>query len=282
MTRENMPSRLHIPCPFAGASGATLTPIDVSAGSTVNFEEGFPANYSDPVNGKLVSRGEMNAIGNLASVNEFYYRAGGINTFDPEWCMANDGYPRGAVLEILEGEINYHKVVSLVDNNKVDFNNDTLTQAQINAGITIAGTIDNVNWAYVSELDKVEPTVLCSIGNVTATNRQSLIPIGGFCAPRSGIPYIEGDFEMTYPDNPVADAEIIQIYLIEGGTTASSLDGASITSPGTGNTCTKIWDNFSNQNGAVLKAITSGRYYSVWLSVISCGISNSELKLKLS
>lgn len=132
--------RLAMPCPFATDSGAALTPIASTTGNDVNFHEGFPSVYSAPASngGKFVTRGEMNAIGNLASQNQFYFLAGGINTFDATFATSIGGYPEGAVLKYLNNGYLYD-VISLIDNNTVDFT---------------AQGVDGVNWAYLSVEEK--------------------------------------------------------------------------------------------------------------------------------
>lgn len=228
MTRENMPSRLYIPQPFASGDGsvvADLTPIDTISGDKVNFVDGFPSVYGSPTSqgGKLMTRGEMNAIGHLASVNEYYRRCGGINTFDPELAMKIGGYPRGAVLEIIE-DLDYHKVVSLVDDNKVDFNGDTLTEQQIAAGITL-GSIDGVNWAYCANGEIDTSMVVAELPNFhwLGAENQGLIEIAtltSFKAKQNGVLSFEGSFDYdTYSKSDYRDESV---EVTEGGSTSTT------------------------------------------------------------
>ena len=228
MTRENMPSRLYIPQPFASGDGsviADLTPIDTISGDKVNFVDGFPSVYGSPTSqgGKLMTRGEMNAIGHLASVNEYYRRCGGINTFDPELAMKIGGYPRGAVLEIIE-DLDYHKVVSLVDDNKVDFNGDTLTEQQIAAGVTL-GSVDGVNWAYCANGEIDTSMVVAELPNfhwLGAAN-QGLVEVAtltSFKAKRNGVLSFEGSFDYdTYSKSDYKDESV---EVTEGGSTSTT------------------------------------------------------------
>ena len=129
-----------MPRPFAKGDGAVLTAIEATAGNKVNYQDGFPSVYSAPHSGggQYITRGEMNAIGNLASQNQFYFLAGGINTFDATFATSIGGYPEGAVLKYLNNGYLYD-VISLVDNNMVDF---------------IAQGVDGVNWQYLSVAEK--------------------------------------------------------------------------------------------------------------------------------
>lgn len=228
MTRENMPSRLYIPQPFASGDGsviADLTPIDTISGDKVNFVDGFPSVYSSPTSqgGKLMTRGEMNAIGHLASVNEYYRRCGGINTFDPELAMKIGGYPRGAVLEIIE-DLDYHKVVSLVDDNKVDFNGDTLTEQQISAGVTL-GSIDGVNWAYCANGEIDTSMVVAELPNFhwIGSPNQGIFEIAtltSFKAKQNGVLSFEGSFDYDTYSKYYYKNESVEVT--EGGSTSST------------------------------------------------------------
>ena len=148
--------RIAMPMPFAGATGAALASIAHTSGSVVNFPDGFPQNYSAPHSkgGKYITRGEMNAIGHLATVEGFYRQCGGLNLFDQEFCNCIGGYPKGAVLDYLVGN-KLTSIISLRDNN--DSN-------------PYDGAIDGVNWMYLNrdsgDLENGVPlgTVSCKTG----------------------------------------------------------------------------------------------------------------------
>lgn len=132
--------------PFAGAEGAELANIDHVPNENddnLNFEEGFPSKYSSPSKdgGKFVTRGQINAIGNLASRNEYIRMCGGLNTFSKGMSDAIGGYPRGAVLDVLIGS-QLFKAISLIDNNTFDVS---------------ANGADGVAWAYLNQ-DEGDPT----------------------------------------------------------------------------------------------------------------------------
>lgn len=144
MTKENMPSRQIIPMPFAGGNGAALSDIKQTTDpNDINFYDGFPSAYSSPKenNGKFVTRAQINAIGNMASRNEYIRMCGGLNTFSKEMSDAIGGYPRGAVLDVLIGS-QLFKAISLIDNNAFDVS---------------ANGADGVAWAYLNQ-DEGDPT----------------------------------------------------------------------------------------------------------------------------
>ena len=290
MTSAEAPKRLYIPQPFASAEGAALTEIETATSNNVNFADGFPSVYEAPSsnNGKFVTRGEMNAIGNLASANEFARACGGIVTFDQRLATKIGGYPRGAVLEMLSG-LDYARVISLVDNNLVDYTGgDPITE---NGNTTISGSVDGINWAYVTDVGNMHDLVLCEIGKIPFYTDQlkqipivANYPVGGFCAPRNGIPYFSGDIKLTVkPDSATGAAGKCNMWLLEGGTSPSSLDGASPSTTTTGVTKSLIWTNIeTSEQIPSLKSLTKGKYYSLWVELIDAGISDSTMKLKMS
>lgn len=176
-----------MPCPFGGFGSDNIVPIAQVTGSDVNYVDGFPAAYGAPSanNGKFVRRKQMNAIGRLASNDLFYHKCGGLNTFDAAFCAAIGGYPKGAVLQLLDG-YSIRKVMSLKDNNKVCYTGQTLTSEQISAGLT-NGSIDMDNWIYLDE--KSYPGVFRTID----VNTIGLSFLTTFVAPQSGTLVI--DFE---------------------------------------------------------------------------------------
>lgn len=138
--------RLIIDRPFAYGASAPKTTIGIDSNSPMSTQDGFSASYTSAISsgGRYVTRGDMNALGNLASQSQFYFQAGGLNTFDQEFCIKIGGYPKDAVLDLLVGTRLY-KVVSLKDNNKVDFTGNRPQYQGIQEG-----RVDNVYWAYAN------------------------------------------------------------------------------------------------------------------------------------
>lgn len=155
--------RLIVPQPFASKTGAAMTPItdgsESTVGNVVNFKDGFPAIYSTPQSGggKYVGRGDMNALGDLASRNQFRRLCGVINTFDSDFCTKIGGYPEGVVLQWLDG--NYLRdVISLVDNNTSDFRNNGVDGTNwkllnpVNASTDMIAYLNNKSFGEMSAI----------------------------------------------------------------------------------------------------------------------------------
>lgn len=199
MTSAQVPSRIAMPCPFGGFGTENITPIQNLSGSDVNFPDGFPAIYGAPVdnNGRFVTRKEMNAIGNLASRDLFYHKCGGLNTFDADFCAQISGYPYGAVLDYLSGNQLY-SVMSLKDNNKVDFTGATPTPSQSTAGIT-SGSVDGINWVFCNKEMPSQQIINIMSGNESTANIGSFKEgyiCGVFTAPANGV--VTGAIHLEY------------------------------------------------------------------------------------
>ena len=202
---------LLIPQPFAAGNGSSshgkqFTDIwntFEGHGSDVNFVDGFTPAFEAPGSqgGRYVKRKEMNAIGHLASANWFKRLCGGVFQFDANMAAIIGGYPKGAVLEYLDG-LNYYRVVSLVENNKVDYTGATPTSAQASAGI-VAGTVDNVNWAYCERgiVEEGQPhTIEIPVTfptNINYTSDGETTPCGIFTATASGLLSVYGPATVT-------------------------------------------------------------------------------------
>lgn len=190
MTSSNIPLRKPFASPFA--SGVTLTPIPDAGTDTVNMEDGFPSVYSVPAaeGGKYVKREDMNALLNLATNDLFYHKCGGLNTFDADFAAKVGGYPKGAILKYVDGT-DIYDVVSLVDNNKVDFTGAMPTQTQQTAGI-LPGSVDGVHWAFCNvqrpTRERIEVLSLenLPIGMNLPVATSTAYPIYGFTATKSG------------------------------------------------------------------------------------------------
>ena len=136
MTSSEIPSRIAFKTPFAITGDKTA--IADSDGANVNMQTGFPSVYSVPAanGGKYVARGDMNALLNLSTNDLFYHKCGGLNTFDAEFAVKIGGYPKNAILKYIDGT-DIYDVISLVDDNKIDFTGTMPTSSQQTGGILL-------------------------------------------------------------------------------------------------------------------------------------------------
>lgn len=177
--------------PFADGV-QTKTVVSADSSSLLSYQNGWGAAYASPASsgGKYVSRDDMNGFGNMATQNQFYFQAGGLNTFDQAFAHAVGGYPAGAVLDFLVGTTLY-KVLSLKENNLVDFTGNLPGYSDIEQG-----GVDGVNWEYVN-MDKPTTSMadLGSIGSMIPPDATTIIR--AFIAPKSGTLFFDGTYSQA-------------------------------------------------------------------------------------
>lgn len=179
MTKEQIPSRISMPCPFGrnlGTGAGNITPVDSVQGNTVNFIDGFPSIYGAPSSnsGKFVTRKEMNGLGNLATNDLFYHKCGGLNTFDADFCAAIGGYPKGAVLQMVGENNTLFDVLSLVENNTFNF---------------VENGVDNEHWRILN-MNVGDPFVDNTVFSWEGDNTGGVVQLGTFTAQKNGSLYI--------------------------------------------------------------------------------------------
>lgn len=182
MTSSQIPSRIAMPCPFGGFGRNNITPIKTVTGTDVNFPDGFPSAYGSPTNtsGKFVTRKEMNAIGNLASNDLFYHKCGGLNTFDAAFCAQIGGYPKGAVLDYINGN-QISQIISMIDNNTINV---------LNNGV------DGINWIFANK-DRAK---LNLFEDKSITSMSGFTTVGAFVAQSSGVVSVNFDYSFKITD----------------------------------------------------------------------------------
>lgn len=125
MKREQIPSMSTLPLPFA-LNGETSIPVkeldpfldDGNLGS-LGFDGKYQWNGNTPPS-RFITRQLMNRLLGQISGRQFLKQCGVLDTFDQNVCDAIGGYPQGAVLQYLDGDILYD-VVSMRDNNDTDY-----------------------------------------------------------------------------------------------------------------------------------------------------------------
>ena len=223
MTSAEVPSRIPMLKPFA--FNGTRDAIPDSTGDFMNITQGFPSVYGIPKSsgGKYVSRSDMNSLGFLATNDIFYHKCGGLNTFDASFSDKIGGYPKGAVLQFLNGNYLYN-VISLHDNNTFNFVSEN--------------SINGVDWAYCNEemasTDRIlvleSNQTLFSTGINTSSITYTETFLGVFKATKSGPVIFEGEIE------PIIVREIAQpsgsigvgIFIIDLGESYNEIPELSI------------------------------------------------------
>ena len=285
MTSAQVPSRIAIKRPFA--ESGLITPIQDASGDSVNYPQGFPSIYGVPASegGKYVGRGEINAIGNVATNDLFYHKCGGINTFDAAFAEKVGGYPKGAVLKYLNGNYIYD-VISLVDNNTFDF--------------VANNSIDNVNWAYCNKEIAASDRILVveSSTTVNANESQGLL-LGVFKAPKNGSIIFEGAYTIDgISSSPPTDSKSgMAVAIYDLGTSYTTIPNLTLSELNTWKTIYTapiIWTaaTYTSPGGSIYyrfsgsaftlsttpntEILTYGHYYAVSALCGEGGITDSH------
>jgi hypothetical protein len=131
MKREEITDLSAIPLPFA-FYGETIVASPKLDPFTDPAEEAAGKNFFDsrwawdsstsPATppSRVITRQLMNRLFAQISGRQFLKQCGALDTFDQNVCDAIGGYPQGAVLQYLDGDILYD-VVSMRDNNDTDY-----------------------------------------------------------------------------------------------------------------------------------------------------------------
>lgn len=133
MTRTSLPLYETIPFPFAMYGETDVLYSELDPLSSTSDNKYFDASYQwdgTTKPSKFITRQLINKLFAQMSGRQFLQQCGYIDTFDQKVCDAIGGYPQGAVLKYLDGDVLYD-VISLTDSNTVDY--------------TKSG-IDNINW----------------------------------------------------------------------------------------------------------------------------------------
>lgn len=126
------------------ASGTTNFEIpeatSSSATDTCVMDNGFLPITSEPLDdgGIAPERKNFNGLFYLSTDQRYYLQNGGFITYDANVATAIGGYPQGAVLGYLDSSNHYSNVVSLIDDNTYNFNQDP-------------SYIDGVKWVFGNE-----------------------------------------------------------------------------------------------------------------------------------
>lgn len=125
MKREQIPRMSALPLPFAlnGETSIHVKELDPFLDDGNLGSLGFDGKYQwngNTAPSRFITRQLMNRLLGQISGRQFLKQCGALDTFDQNACDAIGGYPQGAVLQHLDGDVLYD-VVSMRDNNDTDY-----------------------------------------------------------------------------------------------------------------------------------------------------------------
>lgn len=129
-----------IPQPFANGGLHADIPNDATGTNRASFQEGWGEITSTPIadGGVPPNRLDFNGLGYIATAFGFALQQGKFWTFDTNVANAIGGYPRGAVLWVVDASgMPLYMVQSLIANNTGNF-------------VSTPSLIDGVNWQKIS------------------------------------------------------------------------------------------------------------------------------------
>lgn len=269
MTSAEVPSRIPMLKPFA--FNGTRDAIPDSTGDFMNITQGFPSVYGIPKSsgGKYVSRSDMNSLGFLATNDIFYHKCGGLNTFDASFSDKIGGYPKGAVLQFLNGNYLYN-VISLHDNNTFNFVSEN--------------SINGVDWAYCNEEMASTDRILVLESNQTlfstGTDMSSITYtetfLGVFKATKSGPVIFEGEIEpiIVQPGAQPSGKIGVGIFIIDLGESYNEIPELSIDTISQWTAVALFHGNLGTSIGNIVAQFN--HYYAV-KGFVSSGVGGYEM-----
>lgn len=151
--------------PFANAGQRADIPNSATGTNRASLQEGWNSITSTPIDegGVPANRLDFNGLGYLATVLLYFLQQGGFIQYDSTMSGYLGGYPKGAVLWVVNNGIPQYAVRSTINNNTNNpaSNMTGWEKLTINpAGDAMAGTLSNVNNAQLRNIEFVteEPT----------------------------------------------------------------------------------------------------------------------------
>lgn len=151
--------------PFANAGQRADIPNSATGTNRASLQEGWNSITSTPIDegGVPANRLDFNGLGYLATVLLYFLQQGGFIQYDSTMSGYLGGYPKGAVLWVVNNGIPQYAVRSTINNNTNNpaSNMTGWEKLTINpAGDTMSGTLSNVNNAQIRNIEFVtqEPT----------------------------------------------------------------------------------------------------------------------------
>ena len=123
--------------PFANGGQRADIPNSATGTNRASMQEGWNSITSTPIDegGVPANRSDFNGLGYLATLPLFFLKQGGFMTYNSDQSSALGGYPKGAILWVVDGQSRpLYLVRSLVANNTVNPNT----------------TVDGINWEKIT------------------------------------------------------------------------------------------------------------------------------------
>lgn len=150
-----------IPQPWANGGQKATIPNGATGTNRASFTEGWNAITSTPIDdgGVPPNRLDFNALGYLATALQYFLQNGGFWVFNSNVSNAIGGYPKGALLWVVDSNgLPQYMVESLVNNNTTSDMTDRTKWRPVTInpyGFAMSGTLSDVNAAQIRNIQIV-------------------------------------------------------------------------------------------------------------------------------
>lgn len=152
--------------PFANGGQRADIPNAATGTNRASLQEGWNSITSTPVDdgGVPANRLDFNGLGYLATVGLYFLKQGGFITYDATVSSDLGGYPKGAVLWVVDANnVPQYAVRSTIANNTNNPASDMTGWEKLTinpSGDAMSGSLSNVNSAQIRNIELVtqEPT----------------------------------------------------------------------------------------------------------------------------
>lgn len=146
--------------PFANAGQRAEIPNAATGTNRASLAEGWNDITSTPIEdgGVPANRLDFNGLGYLATVLLYFMQQGGFFQYDSTISGYLGGYPKGAVLWVVDNGVPQYAVRSTVNNNTANPANDMTGWEKLTinpAGDAMSGSLSNVNSAQIRNIELV-------------------------------------------------------------------------------------------------------------------------------
>lgn len=259
-----------------------------NANLDISIDKGFGLSYTKHKTngGRYVLRNQLNSLGKVGSIFQYKRKNGVVPTFNSEFAELIGGYPKGAILWNIN-QVEAFRVVSLIDDNKVDF--------------TKRG-VDNVSWERLNTVSIDSTNIITDINKIFSYtgNLPGVQELGNGITEKNGMLILESYLKnfgtnIKFKISPfanwlslyVSDVDIrgrAQKYCIQHSRFITSIFGDLDDTTNTVNVETRsykkfaiiakkgcywsLWSNFSQYHTAYVYCNSSGAFFRAPVEVV--------------
>lgn len=146
--------------PFANSGQKAEIPNAATGTNRASMQEGWNSITSTPIDqgGTPPNRLDFNGLGYMATALLYFMQQGGFITYDSTISGYLGGYPKGAILWVVDNGVPQYAVRSTVNNNTANPASDMTGWEKLTinpSGDAMSGTLSDVNAAQIRNIELV-------------------------------------------------------------------------------------------------------------------------------